>query len=81
MKDGKIPKVVITQKLDEPEIPAKIIAQSIVAIDEAIKKMNAAGLRRETIVVLLHNSSGVCKTDIRSVLSHLDNLRKDYTTQ
>jgi len=55
------------------------IAKEIRMISRAFKNMSNAGLKRETIVLLLHNMSGVGKTDIRNILFSIERLEKEYT--
>jgi hypothetical protein len=54
------------------------IALQIRMLSRAVKKMSESGLRKDTIVLLLHDSSGVGKPDIRAVLESMDNLERDY---
>lgn len=79
MTNTSNPKVV--QIPDEEPIPVEIIAQSIVRIDESMKKIVASGLKRETLVLLLSSHSGVAKAHVRSVLDSMDKLRSAYTTK
>lgn len=75
------PKVIVKQAADEPEIPAEIIAKAVVEVSEAARKMNAAGLREEAIVLLLNDRCRVGKTEIRLILRMLPELRRIYTTK
>jgi len=50
------------------------MAGNIATIADAAKKMMAAGLKEETLVLLLHDHSGVNKRDIKAVLKSLQNL-------
>jgi hypothetical protein len=54
------------------------IAREIRMISRSFKAMASHGLRREALVVLIHNSSNVNKTEIRSVLVALDRLESEY---
>lgn len=72
------PKVVQTEG---EEVVAEVLATSIVKIDQAFKKMCSAGLKRDAIVLLLHDHSGVGKPAIRTILNSMDSLRRIYTTR
>ena len=67
--------VTIIEKEGE-EVGAEIIAQSIVAIADAMKKINATRLKQETIVTLIHAHSKVAKRDITLVLNNLTALEE-----
>lgn len=71
----------IVQAADEPEVAAEIIAQSIVNIAEAVRKLLAAGLKKRAILVLLRDSSGVGMSEIDRVLTAAAELDKTYVTK
>ena len=73
-------RVVVQQEEDQP-VPAVVLANAIVSIDESMKKISKSGLTENAIVVLLHDSTKVARRDIIAVLHALDSLRKDYTTR
>lgn len=60
------------------EISAKVMADSIQAIAEAMKRINQTRLTRRALVVLIHDQSGVGKKDIELVLNNLDQLGKTW---
>lgn len=62
---------------DDPPAP-EVMAQAIVDIAEAMKRLSATRLKRETIVVLIQHSSKVPQRDIRAVLYAMDQLEYDY---
>ena len=62
----------------EPEIPTKILAESIVQISADMKKLRASGLNRKAIVVLLKHSTGIPMVDIDKVIDALAELRATY---
>jgi hypothetical protein len=74
-------KVAVKQAVGEPEVPVEVIAQAIVKVSEAAKKMREAGLKEEAIVLLLHDYTGVGKPHIRLILRALPQLRTMYTTK
>ena len=67
-------KIVVTQDPDQP-IAAEILAKSITEIDKHFKTVMNAGLKRETLVALIHDSSGIAKGTIRIVLNNLEDLK------
>lgn len=71
-------KVLITQ---DPESPVEraVLADAILGIEYAMKKLLKSGLNRHAIIVLVHDACNVGKTDIRAVLDSLETLAKDYT--
>jgi hypothetical protein len=54
------------------------LAREIRMLSRAFKKIADCGLERETIVLLLWNSSGVGKPAIRSVMKALEELEWQY---
>jgi len=78
---ANVEEVVVKQTPGEPEVPAEVLAQSIVRLDEAVKKMTASGLRQRAIILLLHDHSGVGKPAVRQVLESLSQLRQVYTNR
>lgn len=72
-------KVEVTQP-EEP-VAAKVIATSIVEIDRQMKAMLNAGLKREAIIALVHDSSGIAKGTIRIVLNNLEDLKMQWCSK
>lgn len=54
------------------------LAEAISRIDVAMKQLTASGLKRDAIITLLHDSTGVGKRDIQKVLSGLSSLSTMY---
>lgn len=73
-------KIVVTQDVDAP-VATQILAKSIVDIDKHFKAVLTAGLKRETLVALLHDSSGVAKGTIRIVLNNLETLKEQWCSK
>lgn len=71
-------KTKVVQKENEEEVPAEIIAQSIVEISEAMKQLFATRLTRKAIVTLIHDQSKVGKATINIVLNNLQDLERDW---
>lgn len=67
-------KIKVIQKENEPEVPAEIIAQSIVEISKAMKVISQTRLSREAIIALIHDHSKVSKGVIKIVLNNLEHL-------
>jgi hypothetical protein len=64
--------------VNDTEVPADVIAQSIVDLAAAAKKLLGTRLRRDTLILLLHDMSGVGKRDIGYVLNSLEQLEGRY---
>jgi hypothetical protein len=60
--------------------PADIIADGIKEIAAATKQLLNAGLKKKTLVTLLHASTGLPQRDITAVLDSLEELRADWCT-
>ena len=73
--------VKVVQQENEPPVPVEIIAQSIIRLDEAVKKMLSSGLNEYALIVLLADSSRLSKTAIRILLRSLKTLRQTYCTR
>lgn len=58
--------------------PVEEVAQAIVDIAAAMKKMNSTRLRQEAIVILIHEHCKVGKLDIRRVIFSLENMDKQW---
>lgn len=71
-------KVSVEQWEGAEPVPEKVIAQSIVAISDGVKKLFTSGMNERAIVILLHDSSGVGRPDIRRVLRALTTLKEDF---
>jgi hypothetical protein len=72
--------VVVKQAADAP-VAAEIIAQAIIDISDAAKRLNNAGLKRRAVVALIHDVSGIAKRDIEIVLNNLESLREQWCTR
>lgn len=73
------PRMVI-ENGEEP-YPAEILQRSIVAISKDFKRALDAGLKTETIVILLHEKTKVSKPAIRDILYWAPRLADEYTTK
>jgi hypothetical protein len=58
--------------------PVQALATGIQQIADAMEDIRKTGLKRSTIVVLIHAKTGIAKRDIEAVLSSLDDMTKDW---
>lgn len=56
----------------------EVIADSIVQIAEAMRKINSTRLSRDAIVTLIARQTKVSRSDIERVLDSMDNLENDW---
>lgn len=68
----------IIVKQTEPEIPAEVIASSIVQIAQGMRALDATRLKRDAIVELIHAQSKIPKGTIKVVLNNLVDLERDW---
>lgn len=73
----KRPAIKIIPDALNPE-PVEVIAASVLAIADGMKKVNATRLTREALVTLIHDHSKVSKGTIRIVLNNLDSLARTW---
>lgn len=69
--------VEVTQD-DEAPVPVKVLAQSILEIAKAAKKITQAGLKEETLVLLIHDYTKLSRANVRAVLRCLPDLAEIY---
>lgn len=70
-------KVKIVIPKDDP-VPTEVIAQSIIEISNAMERLSNTQLRREALVVLIHDRSKISKSVINIVLNNLESLKKTW---
>jgi MinD superfamily P-loop ATPase len=75
-KERNMQKIVVKPG-DEPPAP-EVMAQAIVDIAAGMKRLTASRLRRDTIILLLHDATRIGKRDIGYVLNALDRLEELY---
>ncbi len=66
------------KKNEENPESKEILAEAIVNIGAASKKLLASGLNRDAIVVLLHDATKISKRDINIILNGLTRLEGWY---
>jgi hypothetical protein len=64
-------------KSDPPET-TEILAEAIVRIGDSVVKLNASGLNRKAIIILLQAETKLSRRDIETVLDALPRLRGWY---
>lgn len=70
-------RVKVTQK-DGEFVEAGVLATSVREISRGVKKLLAGGLNRSALVILIAESSGVYRADVRKVLDGLTSLESDW---
>jgi len=65
-------------ELRKLEDSSEKLGREIRMLSRAFKKISNGSLKRETIVLLLHDSSNVGRPDIRAILSAMENLEDKY---
>lgn len=63
---------------DEKPVSKEVLAQAIVDIAAAGKRLAAAKLNRKAVVLLLAHSSGVNRTEVGLVLDSIADLEREY---
>jgi len=64
--------------LKQLETTSEKLGREIRMLSRATKKLANSGLKKETIVLLLHDYSNVGKPDVRSILYALEHLEDAY---
>ena len=72
----KHPQVSVVNDTDDP---LEVIVSSLHKVATGIDKINKSGLRRRTVVLLLHDATGVGKRDIEHILDAAPLLVDRYT--
>jgi len=73
-------KITVKQKNEAP-VAAEVLATAIIDISDAMKKLNASGLKRRALVALIHDQSKIGKREIEIVLNNLESLRQDWCSR
>ena len=68
----------VTVVKSEPPESTEILAEAVVRLGEAVKKLDASGMNRKAIVLLLHDATKVSKTEINAILDAIPRLRGWY---
>lgn len=65
-------------KKSEPPESTEILAEAIVNIGNATKKMMSSGMNKKAIIVLIHDKTKLPKSTITTVLDSLPQLERWY---
>lgn len=57
---------------------AETIAQAIVKVADATQAIYKSGLNEKALILLISEASGVCKRDVKYVLSNMFHLKATY---
>lgn len=73
-------KVIVTQKPDADEVPTEVLAQSIVAVSDGIKKLRAGRLNDRALILLIQHSATykLPQVQVKSVLDAIEGLAATY---
>ncbi|HEY4356016.1 MAG TPA: hypothetical protein VGN16_09735 [Acidobacteriaceae bacterium] len=71
-------RITILPKPGSDPAPVELIESAIIDLAAGMKKLTATRLKRETIVVLLHEASNVGKPAIRAILNSMDQLEATF---
>lgn len=61
-----------------PQFTEEALAQAISELSAGVRRLLAGRLKRDTIILLLHDASKVGKRDIAQVLLELERLEQTY---
>jgi hypothetical protein len=70
-------KVVVKQDAEKP-VEVEVLAQAIIEIGKASKRLAASSLNRKAVVVLLSHSTGLGQGTIKAVLDGIADLESTY---
>lgn len=75
----KKPRVRVVQP-DEPaqRVTYEILATAVRELAQGVKKLRASPLNDRAIILLLHDTTGISKRDIQSMLDSMENLERTY---
>lgn len=71
---------VIIQDWEKP-IETSVLAQAIVDMSNAAKRLAQSGLNRKAVIVLLAHSTGIAQGTVRKVLEHMEYLQVEYLSK
>ncbi len=63
---------------DAAPVEKEVLAQAIVDISAALKKLRASGLNERAILALVKDDTGISKAEVKRVLDSLAGLRRTY---
>ena len=68
----------VVQKDGEKPVEKEVLADAILKVSDAMRKLSATGLNRKAIVALVKDASGITKKDIEIILDTLVDLKALY---
>lgn len=73
-------KMKVVQKSNEPEVATEVIAQAIIEISEAMKKLKNSRLKERAIIILIKRAcpSWVTEVQVKAVLTGIADLEKEF---
>lgn len=71
-------KEIVIKQDPENEIPAEVLADAILEMSKAAKKLANCRLNRNAVVTLIKDQTGETKLSINRVLDSLNNLERDW---
>lgn len=77
-KMSKAKKNVTVKQDEEALVEVEVLAQAIVDISKAAKRLASSRLNRKAVIILLSHQTGVGQTVIGNVLDGLDSLEANY---
>jgi hypothetical protein len=69
---------IVVKQEEGMEVPAEILAKTIVKISDGLEGWERAGMKRHALVTLLVASTRVFKRDVEAVLNGIDTLKTTY---
>lgn len=68
----------IVQQPDADEIPTEVLAQHIQQVSESMAQINRGRLKKDTIILLIHDITKLPRRDIKKVLDACEVLGNVY---
>lgn len=68
---------VITDEVNPVDL--ELIAEAIIRVSDGFEAIAKSKLNERAVVLMLHELSGVTKTDIKRILYHARQLKKEFT--
>jgi hypothetical protein len=78
MSKPKRQQIIVTQNPEEEPVPASVLAEAIVEISSAMSALSRSRLKRDAIVALIKDRSGISKKTIEIVMNNLEDLERNW---
>lgn len=69
---------VIVKQEEGLEVAAEVLATAITKIADGLEGWRKAGMKRSALVLLLVQSTKICKRDVEAVLDGISRLQNEY---